>query len=126
MIFCFLRCSHVRFDALTYSKSTSVQESGEYAMKSRFISSAVVALLVGQLQAGEFQTIEFEHNNATRTAEVYLPTDFDPTQPTDLVYAIHGFTMNGEAMMMAGDFDDAAEQFDVVVVAPSGIGDFPA
>ena len=62
-------------------------------MKLPIISCVALGLAAANLRAGEFQTIESEHDNATRTAEVYLPTDFDPSKPTDLVYAIHGFTM---------------------------------
>ncbi len=57
-----------------------------------------------------------------RTYELYVPTGLDPHVPAPLVFADHGFTMNGDAMRQLTDYTTLADQEGFVVAFPDGIG----
>ncbi|MDX2160840.1 MAG: PHB depolymerase family esterase [bacterium] len=64
------------------------------------------------------------HDGTTRDYLVYIPTTYNPAQPTALIFSLHGFASNPEAQMESSTWNDVAETGGFVVVYPQGTG-FP-
>lgn len=73
---------------------------------------------------GEYNTKNLEYDNVERTYHVYLPKNFNKTNPTPLVFALHGgggTGMNLASVISAGTLTTAAEARNVILVVPDGI-----
>lgn len=57
---------------------------------------------------------------AERTFVAYVPEDLDPSQPTPLVIAPHGFAMTGETMYEVTGFKELSDREQFAVVFPDG------
>ncbi len=73
---------------------------------------------------GEFNTKTIQHDSVERTYHMYLPTNFDKSNPTPLVFALHGGGGTGgrfEKDVSEGSLTAAAEARGMVIVTPDGI-----
>lgn len=74
----------------------------------------------GALPADDVWTLD--HDGAPRTVRVHVPTGYDPSVPTPVVLAFHGYTLNGQVMMDQAHLVDAADAEGFILIAPDGTG----
>jgi len=73
---------------------------------------------------GEFNTRTIQHDGVERTYHMYLPNNFDNSNDTPLVLALHGGGGTGtnfEDVVSAGTLTTAAESRGVILLMPDGI-----
>ena len=73
---------------------------------------------------GEFNCKTIQHDGVERTYHMYLPTNFDISDDTPLVFALHGGGGTGtnfEDVVSAGTLTAAAETRGVILIMPDGI-----
>lgn len=58
----------------------------------------------------------------TRSYRLYVPSGYDPSQPTPLVLSLHGFAANPGEQERDTGWDEVAERENFIVVYPSGTG----
>lgn len=57
-----------------------------------------------------------------RTYIVYIPESYDPTQPTPVVFSLHGFALSARQQQGYSQFDRVAETEGFIAVYPMGSG----
>ncbi|MCC6804244.1 MAG: hypothetical protein IT319_15285, partial [Anaerolineae bacterium] len=65
---------------------------------------------------------EIESGGMTRAYQMYVPTGYDPAQPTPLVISLHGFAGNPREQERDSGWDAIAEREGFLVVYPAGTG----
>ncbi|MCZ2099349.1 MAG: hypothetical protein LC121_24435 [Anaerolineae bacterium] len=65
---------------------------------------------------------EIESDGVTRAYWSYVPTGYDPAQPTPLVLSLHGFAGNPREQERDSGWDAIAERENFIVVYPAGTG----
>ncbi|MDB2463121.1 alpha/beta hydrolase-fold protein [Algibacter sp.] len=73
---------------------------------------------------GAFNSKTIQHDGVERTYHMYLPTNFDTSNATPLVLALHGGGGTGsnfEAIVSAGTLTTAAESRGMILLMPDGI-----
>ncbi|MFK7811329.1 MAG: PHB depolymerase family esterase [Maribacter sp.] len=73
---------------------------------------------------GEYNVKTLNHDGIERTYRVYLPSIFEKTKPTPIVFALHGGGGTGanfEKVVSSGTLTAAAEAKGVILVMPDGI-----
>ncbi|WP_273566885.1 alpha/beta hydrolase family esterase [Maribacter halichondriae] len=73
---------------------------------------------------GEFNTKTIQHDGVERTYHMYLPSNFDESNDTPLVFALHGGGGTGtnfEDDVSAGTLTTAAESRGMILIMPNGI-----
>jgi len=73
---------------------------------------------------GEYNTKTIQHDGGERTYHVYLPKNFDKSNLTPMVLALHGGGGTGanfEEVVSAGTLTTAAESRGMILVMPEGL-----
>lgn len=65
---------------------------------------------------------EIESGGVTRAYRLYVPSGYNPAQPTPLVLSLHGFAGNPGEQERDSGWDDIAERETFIVVYPAGTG----
>ena len=84
-----------------------------------------ISLLVGIIaHNANADQVEFnlDHDGATRSYHLYIPTSYKKGKPTPLLIALHGRPSNGQRMANLTSFNARADKHEFVVVYPEGIG----
>lgn len=68
----------------------------------------------------ETRTYRFEEAGADIEYQLYVPTSYDPGQPTPLIVALHGLGSTPSRIMQFEGLTDLAEERGYIVVAPMG------
>ena len=90
-------------------------------MRMRRITLPLLAMLF-VLQHGTAQVTEtMMFDGLTRSYILYLPTTYTPGDHLPLVFALHGFTQNGQAIMNYSGFNPLAESEKFIVVYANGV-----
>lgn len=63
-----------------------------------------------------------ESNGITRRFLIYVPESYDPTQPTPVVFSIHGFASNPSQQAEFSRWHELAEAENILAVYPQGTG----
>ncbi len=72
--------------------------------------------------AGMRDRLTLEVDDMTRRYTLYVPTSYDPTQPTPIVLSIHGFASNPNQQATFSRWHERADADRVLVVYPEGTG----
>jgi polyhydroxybutyrate depolymerase len=65
----------------------------------------------------------FMSGGLMRNFMVYVPASYDPTEPTPLVFNLHGFTSNNVQQAFYANFNPIADTANFIVVLPNGTFD---
>jgi len=68
-------------------------------------------------------TESFDYDGATREYRIYIPEIYDDSQPTPLVFNLHGYGSNNVAQEAYGDFRPVADTANFIIVHPQGLVD---
>jgi polyhydroxybutyrate depolymerase len=63
-----------------------------------------------------------ESGGVTRSYLVYVPANYDRTQPTPLVFSLHGFASNALEQSRYAEWDKIADSDGLIAVYPNGTG----
>ena len=61
------------------------------------------------------------HDNIYREYIVYIPLSYNASQPTPLIFNLHGLTSNAYEQMLYGDFRSIADTANFIIVHPQGL-----
>jgi polyhydroxybutyrate depolymerase len=89
-------------------------------MNNRLLFFALVLLVSSYAHSQSNGGFEFEGTN--RNYIVYVPSGHSSLNSAPLLFVLHGFTQNAQAIMNYSNFNDYAEQQGFIVVYPNGIG----
>lgn len=90
-------------------------KSKKYCFSLIVLMSWVLGPLSGQ------ETYSFAHDGINRTYILYVPQAEPSSEPMPLLFALHGFTQNGQTMMLLSNFNALAEENHFVVAYPYGV-----
>lgn len=100
---------------LSISFCALLPKSTKYWISLIVLMAWVLGPLSGQV------TYSFAHNGINRTYILYVPQAEPSSEPMPLLFALHGFTQNGQTMMTLSNFNALAEEHHFVVAYPYGV-----
>lgn len=84
---------------------------------------ALVGLFTTSTFCQTTTTGSFIHDGQVRSYRVYIPAIYDGTQPTPLVFNLHGYGSNNIEQEAYGDFRPIADTANFIIVHPQGLPD---
>ncbi len=85
---------------------------------------AVVVVVLCLLQItlwGQVSSHTVQVDGLTRTYELFIPAGYNATQPTSLVFNLHGYTSNAVQQYVYSDMNSVADTAGFIAVYPNGI-----
>lgn len=89
--------------------------------KTLLFTISLFASIIGLSQTTT--TGSFMHDGQLRTYRVYIPAIYDDSQPTPLVFNLHGYGSNSTEQENYGDFRPIADTANFIIVHPQGLLD---
>jgi len=68
------------------------------------------------------QTRKLMSRGKERTYLIHIPTKYDPSKPTSLVFAFHGMSDKAADFIKGIDLEREADSYNVIAIAPQGLG----
>lgn len=87
-----------------------------------FVFGCAKPLPEGVLAVDSNKTFELSVNGRRRGGSLFVPLVYDGTRPHSLVFALHGAGTTAEAFRKMVLLDRMAEEHDMIIVYPEGIG----
>ncbi|HNQ96654.1 MAG TPA: discoidin domain-containing protein [Treponemataceae bacterium] len=87
-----------------------------------YFASCGKSLPDGELVIENSKNFKIRVNGRTREGTFYIPLTYDETRSYSLVFALHGASHTGAEFQKTTLFDPMAEEHDVIMVYPDGIG----
>lgn len=101
--------------------STGPDVEGTSTGESSSSSGEPIACPDRAIEPGEYTALELEYDGVTRNFTVFVPSSYDGSSPTPLVFNFHGFTSNATQQILFSDFNVEAEERGVIAVYPNGV-----
>ena len=90
------------------------------ATKKDIVPIAGTPLSLSDVSPGTYSKTT-ESDGQMRTYKIHIPTGYDPTVPTPLVFILHGGMGNGGQILAGTKFAEKADAETFIVVAPDGV-----
>ncbi len=73
------------------------------------------------IRPGEYVGLQLEFDGRTRNYNMFVPSSYDGSQATPLVFNLHGFGSNAAQQIFFSDFNVDAEERGVIAIYPNGV-----
>lgn len=73
------------------------------------------------VRPGEYVGLQLEFDGRTRNYNMFVPSSYDGSEATPLVFNFHGFGSNAAQQIFFSDFNVDAEERGVIAVYPNGV-----